>query len=70
MSVRGNTNLGEGIQLEQSEMLQVFLPYVFDPKTETTFFQQLKDGDFTIDERAGIMKSRVKLHDCEYYCDE
>ena len=41
-----DTNVGEGIQLEQPEKLQVFLPYVFDPKTETTFFQQLKDGDF------------------------
>lgn len=34
------------IQLEQAELLQVFLPYVFDPKTETTFFQQLKEGGF------------------------
>ena len=23
-----------------------------------------------IDEQVGLMKSRVKLHDCEYYCDK
>lgn len=34
------------IRLEQAEMLQIFLPLVWDPKTEKTFYNQLKDGGF------------------------
>lgn len=34
------------IQLEQAELLQVFLPYVFDPKTETTFFNKIKESGY------------------------
>ena len=65
MSVRGNTSLGEGIRLEQPEMLQGFVSYVFDPKTETTFFQQLKGGDFNIDERVGIFFSNRLMTLCK-----
>ena len=32
------------IQLEQAEVLQVFLPYVYDPVKDETFFQRVKDG--------------------------
>lgn len=34
------------IQLEQAELLQVFLPYVFNPATEQTFYNQMKEGGF------------------------
>lgn len=34
------------IQLEQAEPLQVFLPYVYNPEKEVTFFDQLKEGGF------------------------
>jgi len=34
------------IQLEQAEALQVFLPYVYNPVTEQTYYQQLKAGSF------------------------
>jgi hypothetical protein len=34
------------IKLEQAELLQVFLPYVFDPVKEKTFYSQMKEGGF------------------------
>lgn len=34
------------IQLEQAEALQVFLPYVYDPIKEQTFFESLKEKNF------------------------
>lgn len=34
------------IRLEQAETMQIFLPYVYNPKTETTFYSQLKEGEF------------------------
>ena len=34
------------IQLEQAELMQVFLPYVFNPATEQTFYNQLKETGF------------------------
>lgn len=34
------------IQLEQAEPMQVFLPYVYDPNTERTFYDHLKQSEF------------------------
>lgn len=34
------------ILLDQAEPMQVFLPFVWDPKTEKTFFEQVKDGGY------------------------
>jgi hypothetical protein len=34
------------ILLKQAEPLQIFLPYVYDPATEQTFFEKLKDNNF------------------------
>lgn len=34
------------ILLEQAEPLQVFLPFAWDPKTEKTFYNKLKDNNF------------------------
>ena len=34
------------IKLEQAEILQIFLPYVFDPKNEKTFFETIKSGGY------------------------
>lgn len=34
------------IQLEQAEPLQVFLPYVYNPERDITFFEQLKESNF------------------------
>jgi hypothetical protein len=34
------------IQLEQAEPLQVFLPFVYDPAKEQTFYDQLKESNF------------------------
>lgn len=34
------------IQLEQAELIQVFLPYVFNPETEQTFFDKIKTGSY------------------------
>lgn len=34
------------IQLEQAELLQVFLPYVFDPGTGVTYYDKLKESGF------------------------
>lgn len=34
------------ILLEQAVALQVFLPYVYNPATETTFFEQLEQSNF------------------------
>lgn len=34
------------ILLEQAEALEIFLPYVYNPATETTFYNQLKNSEF------------------------
>lgn len=34
------------ILLEQAEPLQIFLPYAYNPSTETTFYEQLKETGF------------------------
>lgn len=34
------------IMLEQAEALEVFLPYVYNPATNQTFYHQLKDKGF------------------------
>lgn len=34
------------IRLEQAEALQIFLPYVYDPVTEQTFYESLKNKNF------------------------
>lgn len=34
------------IMLEQADALEVFLPYVYDPATDTTFYNKLKSGGF------------------------
>lgn len=34
------------IQLEQAEALQVFLPYVYNPQSDQTFYESLKDKGF------------------------
>lgn len=34
------------VQLEQAELMQVFLPFVFDPVKEKTFYNQIKEGGF------------------------
>lgn len=34
------------IMLEQAEALEVFLPYVYNPATNQTFYNQLKDKQF------------------------
>lgn len=34
------------ILLEQAEALEIFLPYAYDPATEQTFFNKLKEGGF------------------------
>lgn len=36
------------IQLEQAELLQVFLPYVMNPHTEETFYNTIKTGGFKL----------------------
>ncbi len=36
------------IQLQQAELLQVFLPYVMNPHTEQTFYNQIKTGGFKL----------------------
>jgi hypothetical protein len=34
------------ILLEQAEMLQVFLPYAYDPQSDKTYYQKIKEGNF------------------------
>jgi hypothetical protein len=34
------------IQLEQAEALQIFLPYVYNPATDQTFYESLKEKNF------------------------
>ena len=34
------------IELQQTEIMEVFLPYVYDPSSKTTFFEQLKEKKF------------------------
>lgn len=34
------------VRLQQAEFLQVFLPYTYNPVTEQTFFEKLKDSGF------------------------
>jgi hypothetical protein len=34
------------IRLEQAEALQLFLPYVWDPAKEETFFEKLKKTNY------------------------
>lgn len=36
------------IQLEQAEALQVFLPYVYDPAKDQTFYESLKSSNFKL----------------------
>jgi len=34
------------IKIEQVELLEVFLPYCWDPSTDKTYFDKLKEGNF------------------------
>lgn len=34
------------IQLEQAEAIEIFLPYVYNPATDKTFYNELKQGGF------------------------
>ncbi|RTL56256.1 MAG: hypothetical protein EKK37_17435 [Sphingobacteriales bacterium] len=34
------------IELEQADMMQVFLPYVYDVASNKTFYEQLKEGSY------------------------
>ena len=34
------------IHLQQAEMIQVFLPFVWDPATEQTFFEKIKSNSY------------------------
>ncbi len=34
------------IQLEQAELLQIFLPYAYDPMSNETFYDRLKSNNF------------------------
>ncbi|RYE53991.1 MAG: hypothetical protein EOP48_13225 [Sphingobacteriales bacterium] len=34
------------VMLEQADLIQVFLPFVYNPKTEKTFYDQVKGNDF------------------------
>jgi len=34
------------IQMEQAEAIQVFLPYAYDPRTEKTLFERMKQNGF------------------------
>jgi hypothetical protein len=34
------------IKLNQAEVIEIFLPYVYDPATNETFFQKLKGNNF------------------------
>lgn len=34
------------IQLEQAELMQVFLPYAYDPASDQTFYEKLKTSNF------------------------
>jgi len=34
------------VNLEQADLIQVFLPYVYDPGTNTTFYNRIKDNNF------------------------
>lgn len=36
------------IQMEQAEMMQVFLPYVYDLTKDTTFYDRLKESNFKL----------------------
>lgn len=36
------------ITLEQATPMQVFLPYVYDPKTEQTFYEKLAQNNFKL----------------------
>jgi hypothetical protein len=34
------------IELEQAEVIEVFLPYAYDPSTDKTFFEKIQAGGF------------------------
>lgn len=34
------------VNLEQADLIQVFLPYVYDPAKEQTFYDRVKEGGF------------------------
>ena len=34
------------IQLDQAEIVEVFLPYVYDPRTDQTFYHKIKDNAY------------------------
>lgn len=34
------------IKLDQADVIEIFLPYVYNPATNSTFYNQLKDGGF------------------------
>lgn len=34
------------IKMEQAEAIQVFLPYIYDGKTDKTLFEKLKSSNF------------------------
>lgn len=36
------------IKLEQAEPLQVFLPYVYDPHKDETFYEIIKNGNLKL----------------------
>lgn len=34
------------IELQQAEVIEVFLPYAYDPRTDRTFFESMKESGF------------------------
>lgn len=36
------------IELEQAEFMEIFLPYLYDPRTKQTYFEIVKDSGFKL----------------------
>jgi hypothetical protein len=36
------------IELEQAEIMEIFLPYLYDPASERTFFEKIKEGGYQL----------------------
>jgi hypothetical protein len=36
------------IELEQAEIMEIFLPYLYDPASEQTFFEKIKEGGYQL----------------------
>ena len=50
------------VALDQAELMQVFLPYIYNPATDQTFYDQMKEGGFKQIAGGELSDEQFKAH--------